>query len=363
MRYLHILLAVLLIMFLFVGCGNSTDGPISETSSTNTISGTTIKEETQQSTIIIVPTTDNTTTQEDATEIINENPFSYKFSHIDDEKTYFYSAPISGMYRFDMGTDNADTNYRLSVYDSINTEIINTDYDTYQHGITHELIKDEIYKIVLSQADGLPKATIKIGIPNKIKNVKGDAFKGKLAYIGQEERFKYIPKITGNYRFDFSTTDVNCNYKFVLKDDINNLIIDTDFNTYTNGVNQYLEADKEYAIKVIQDKGFVDYRIEIHEPREPEYVSGSFSGSVNFIGQNNTYYFTPNTSGKYKIYFSFGDKKGSCKISLFDEKNKEYFTETSEYPNEVDLEEGNTYTLVVSYNDLLMNYDVIIELV
>lgn len=363
MRKILLFLIMVLIITALTGC-NDTSTNNDVTSQDTSVSENTTEEQTTNDIIIVEPDADEeTTSAENVTEIIEENPFSYKFQFIDDEKTFFYVAPISGIYRFDMITDNVETNYKLKVYDSINQEIIDTEYNTYQHGETKELKKDETYRIVLSQYEGFPKATIKIGIPNETKIITGNNISGKLTYIGQEDNYTYKTNVSGYYRFDFSITNVKCDYSFILKDEINDTLIDTKYSTYTNGANKYLESGKEYTIKVIQNEGYVDYGIKIIEPQKPQKVNKSFSGEISFIGQENIYYFTPKSTGTYNIYISFGNKKGDCNLLLRDEKNQELITTSSEYPNKVELKKGKKYTFVVSYDNLLMDYDVIIELI
>jgi hypothetical protein len=350
---------LLLITIAFTACNNTSD--VYNDGATNNetiISETSATEET----LVVQPDNDEeTTTDVNLDEIIKDNPFSYKFQFIDDEKTLFYIAPISGIYRFDMSTDNVETNYKLKVYDSINQEIINIEYDNYQHGITTELVEEEMYRIVLSQDEGFPTATIKIGIPNETKAVSGNIISGTLNYIDQEDNYTFTPSVSGYYRFNFDTTNVKCDYSFILKDEINETLIDSEYSTYTNGANTFLEAEKEYSIKVIQDEGYVDYNIGIMEPQLPKIISNSFSDKITFIGQENIYYFTPKTNGTYNIYISFGDKQGCCKLVMRDEKNQELISTSSEYPKEVELIKGEKYTFVVSYDNMCMGYDVIIE--
>lgn len=303
-----------------------------------------------------------TTQQEDVTEIISENPFHYTFRFIDDEKILFFDAPIDGLYRFDMDTNDVKTNYKLKVIDPINRTIINTEYSTFQHGKTERLCQGIKYKIILSQDEGLPEATIRIGIPNEIKRVEDNTINGTLKYIGQEDTFLFCPYFSGIYRFNFDTTNVKCNYRFLLVDGINNSLITTEYQTYTNGAHKYLEAGKEYTITVAQNDGFVDYRIDIFEPQLPLNVSESFSGEICFIGQENVYYYIPPCTGTYKIGMSFGNKNGKCHLLLKDDRNQELISTSYEQPREVELEAEKQYTFVLSYGNSFMNYGVQIEL-
>lgn len=156
-------------------------------SSTETVTEDTT-ETTFGETIIISPETTEIETTEEIKDIITENPFNVKFNHTDDEHILYYTATISGVYRFDMSTDDVTCDYNLKIYDSINDKICDDNYSCYLHGKTLTLNKDETYKIILTQVEGLPTATITIGIPNEEKNIKNNTVSGKINYIGQRRQ-------------------------------------------------------------------------------------------------------------------------------------------------------------------------------
>ncbi|WP_294905619.1 hypothetical protein [uncultured Eubacterium sp.] len=357
MKKYGILFLTLIVVFSFVSC-NSND--YTQTSSNETMTENTT-EATSSETMLIISEPAEVETTEEIKDIITENPFNVKFDHTDDEYIFYYTAPISGVYRFDMSTDDATCDYNLKIYDSIKNEICNDDYSCYLHGRTLTLNKDETYKIVLTQLEGFPTAIITIGIPNEEKNISNHTVSGKINYIGQEDNYIFHTELSGFYRFDFKTDNSDYNYNVTLKNEINEELFCLDYNVNSHGKGIYLNENEEYKLQVKQEEGTPQYDILISVPLPPTNVSKSFSGSITFIDQQNIYYFTPNESGLYNISILFGNEDGSCKLTLKDNTNLELFSTTYESPKEVELDKDMQYKFIVDYNNLLLDYDVIIE--
>lgn len=73
----------------------------------------------------------------------------------------------------------------------------------------------------------MPKYTIKIGVPNKIKDVQEDKITGEIKYNDQTDTFNYTTPRTGVYRFDFEIDDVNNEYDFKIFDEKREEIVNT----------------------------------------------------------------------------------------------------------------------------------------
>lgn len=357
MKKFIILFLTFIIVFSFIGCNNSNN--TKKSSDETAIEDITDIELTKD--ITIVPENTKFETTEEIENVITENPFSVKFNYKDDEYIFYYTALVSGVYRFDMSTDDVTCDYSLKIYDSIKNMICDEEYSCYLHGKTLTLNKGKTYKIVLSQREGLPTATITIGIPKEEKSINNNCVSGKINYIGQEDNYVFHTELSGFYRFDFKTNNSDYNYKVILKNKIKEEIFITDYNTYSHGKGIYLDGNEDYNLQVIQEEGVPQYDILISVPLPPTNVSGSFSGSITFIDQQNIYYFTPNRSGLYNISILFSNKEGSCKLTLKNNTNYKLFSITDESYREVQLEKGKQYTFIVEYDNLLLDYDVIIE--
>lgn len=136
---------------------------------TTTETSTTIESTTEPPTITTEPTTINTTeaTTESNNVVKKTNEISKTLSYIDDYCVVTFVAPTSGKYRFDFLTNDTQTNYYVSLIDSKNETVMDSEYDTYEHGVTVELTKSEIYTLSINQKDGFPEATVKIHVPSE----------------------------------------------------------------------------------------------------------------------------------------------------------------------------------------------------
>ena len=125
------------------------------------------RDTTTSTTTTTTTTTTTMTTYTTTTEPISSNEVTKQISHIDDYYTVSFIAPMSGKYRFDFLTDDTQTNYGVSLIDSKNDIIMESDYNTYLHGETRDLIRNEVYTLTISQMDGFPKATVIIYVPSE----------------------------------------------------------------------------------------------------------------------------------------------------------------------------------------------------
>lgn len=135
------------------------------TSQISTSAYSTTKESSTVSTTTEKTTT--TTTIEPSDPVIKSNEVTKNLSYIDDYCTVTFQAPITGKYRFDFLTNDTQSNYDVTLTDSKNEMILDSEYDTYNHGETRELIKGELYTLMITQKEGFPKATIKIHVPSE----------------------------------------------------------------------------------------------------------------------------------------------------------------------------------------------------
>lgn len=354
MKKIEVIFLIFIIVVSFIGCNHS---DYEQNTNTESVS----EDTTLNDTISIAPETTEIETTEELKDVITENPFSVKFNHIDDEHIIYYTAPVSGIYRFDMSTDDATCDYNLKIYDSIKDLMCDENYSCYLHGKTLTLNKDETYKIVLAQIEGFPTAAITIGIPNEEKNISNNKASGKINYIDQEDTYVFHTELSGIYRFDFKTDNSDYNYNVLLKNSINEEIFDLDYNTYSHGKGVYLNENEDYKLQIIQQQGTPQYDILISAPLPPTNVSKSFSGNITFVDQQNIYYFIPKKSGLYNISIIFSDKEAACKLTLKNNENTELFSTTCESPEEVQLTKGTQYKFIVEYNNSLLDYNVVIK--
>ena len=295
----------------------------------------------------------------DGIENIEGKSIKGEISYIGQEKEYIYSAQRSGIYRFDFDIDDVNNDYVFQVYDSKNNELLYKKFS--DKGGTIELTKGEIYKVKVVQNEGMPKYTIKIGVPNKIKDVQEDKITGEIKYNDQTDTFNYTTPRTGVYRFDFEIDDVNNEYDFKIFDEKREEIV----NTYSSneGKTVELQKGKKYEIQIGQNTGFAKYAIQIHIPNKVYTINNNvISGSISYIDQQNVYYYTPKRTGTYGFSFGINNAENSYRISLFDSKNEVIFdTYSSNECKEVELKKNQKYRLHVNYSRGFEKYKISIK--
>ena len=277
----------------------------------------------------------------------------------EDSREEQYMATQTGIYRFDFDIDDVNNDYVFQVYDSKNNELLYKNFS--DKGGTIELTKGDIYKVKVVQNEGMPKYTIKIGVPNKIKDVQEDKITGEIKYNDQTDTFNYTTPRTGVYRFDFEIDDVNNEYDFKIFDEKREEIV----NTYSSneGKTVELQKGKKYEIQIGQNTGFAKYAIQIHIPNKVYTINNNvISGSISYIDQQNVYYYTPKRTGTYGFSFGINNAENSYRISLFDSKNEVIFdTYSSNECKEVELKKNQKYRLHVNYSRGFEKYKISIK--
>lgn len=277
----------------------------------------------------------------------------------EDSREEQYMATQTGIYRFDFDIDDVNNDYVFQVYDSKNNVLLYKNFS--DKGGTIELTKGDIYKVKVVQNEGMPKYTIKIGVPNKIKDVQEDKITGEIKYNDQTDTFNYTTPRTGVYRFDFEIDDVNNEYDFKIFDEKREEIV----NTYSSneGKTVELQKGKKYEIQIGQNTGFAKYAIQIHIPNKVYTINNNvISGSISYIDQQNVYYYTPKRTGTYGFSFGINNAENSYRISLFDSKNEVIFdTYSSNECKEVELKKNQKYRLHVNYSRGFEKYKISIK--
>lgn len=83
-----------------------------------------------------------------------------KISFIDQEDVIYYSVLKTGTYRFEFHTDNAESDYRIILYEWNNENIFDTYYSNEYKEV--ELKKGKKYKLYIKQSSGFENYSIKI---------------------------------------------------------------------------------------------------------------------------------------------------------------------------------------------------------
>ncbi|CDX04965.1 N-acetylmuramoyl-L-alanine amidase LytC [Desulfitobacterium hafniense] len=291
--------------------------------------------------------------EEDDTDVGTQgNVFSGKLAYKGQKDSYTYVAPKTGRYRFDFGTDDVTSSYRFYMKAMNNRDLANVTTGRYTVGATVDLTAGEQYTVAVSQYEGTPAYTIKIGIPNDPAVIIGDVFSGKLAYTDQKDSYTYIAPKTGRYRFDFGTDDVTSSYRFYMKAMNNKDLANVTTGRYTVGATVDLTVGEQYTIEISQYEGTPAYTIKIGIPNDPAVIIGDvFSGKLAYTDQKDSYTYIAPKTGRYRFDFETDDVKSSYRFYMKAMNNKDLANVTTgryTVGATVDLTVGEQYTIEVS---------------
>lgn len=279
-----------------------------------------------------------------------------KITYTDQENEYKYTAPKSGIYRFDFDINDVNNDYLFLISNEKNEELIRTYYS--EDGGTLELSAGKAYKIKVVQTEGMPEYSIKINEPNEPKPVQDNLISGSIHYTDQNDIYNYVPPRTGRYRFDFDIDDVNKSYKFLMFDSKRTEIA----RKYSSDEGQTIELQegKNYEIQIIQCTDFADYTVNIHTPTKAKTIyNGTSKGSINFTDQQNIYYFTADKSTEYKFNFISNNVDNSFRISMYDSQNREIInTYGSNEERTIELKKNKKYKLYITYSQGFGKYKI-----
>lgn len=194
--------------------------------------------------------------QKPSTDITGYTSIQDSIEYEDQKNVYYFTAPVSGRYRFDI-TETSETNsYRLMVWDHLENNIL----DTYNSGAYIDFNKGETYEIQVIYYSGFDNYTLNIGYQKEKTDISGkDLIYDKITFENQENVYKYIPDESKDYSFSIEDYMTDCSFRLIICDEYKNELADT----YNNEKTITLESGKEYTIKVIQYSGFSNYSLNI----------------------------------------------------------------------------------------------------
>ena len=222
---------------------------------------------------------------------ITGNSITGSIKYVDQEDFFNYTAPKSGLYRFDFDATDVNANYKVKITDSKNANVGSASYSSSSQGISIRLTAQETYLIEIEQYSLVCDYTISIGVPADTISVTGNEISGAIQYQDQENIYTYVAPRTGLYHFDFDTSDVSANYSFKITNSKNAKVCSTNYSaSRLNGATVTLEEGMSYTITVGQDFKTCDYSISIGVPNGVQKVSGNtITGSIAYRDQENTY--------------------------------------------------------------------------
>lgn len=131
------------------------------------------------------------------TDITGSQSVVGSITYQDQEDQYYYTAPISGTYRFDTELSaGAEVQIRIS---GANGNSLN--YGT--NALTMELEAGKIYILSVEYKNGICDYKMYVGVPNPIIDITGSEYiSGNITYQDQKDKYYYTALTNGRYCFN-----------------------------------------------------------------------------------------------------------------------------------------------------------------
>lgn len=177
---------------------------------------------------------------------------------------YLYTASVSGKHRFQIDQINSGIRVSMYVYDAAGYKL-NYITDIGQNsGVTVTLNKGETYLIVIKQSNGYNSYTMSIGSPKEVVDISGyDVVNDGIQFFDQENIYTYTPEVSGSYKLSIGNVVSGVIISVYIFDDADYRV------NYATGMSNascfygYLEANRTYVIKVIQNYNYGSYSLTI----------------------------------------------------------------------------------------------------
>lgn len=191
---------------------------------------------------------------------ISDQTYNDSITYTHQENHYKYTAPITGRYRFDFDPSDYTARYGVMLFDSAKDKK-REEYYKGIDGITVDLAEGETYDIYFIQNDGFCRYTMNIGIPTESKHIIGNQLKGTFTYIDELKIYTFSVPVSGDYLFQYASSDVTTNYNFNLLSSKKETIIEKYRLSDSDESKVALTAGQTYTAYVEQNDGYCDYQI------------------------------------------------------------------------------------------------------
>lgn len=199
------------------------------------------------------------------TQAINGNKITGTIRYEDQENTYTYVAPRTGLYHFDFDTSDVSANYSFKIVNSKNAKVCSTNYSASKlNGSTVTLEEGMTYTIIVGYDFKTCDYEVSIGVPNGVQQVSGNTITGSISYRDQENTYKYTATQTGTYVFKLGISNKNADYNIKIKTSNNSSKGSGHYAwDYFDGIETNLTAGETYTIIISYEYLTCDYTVDI----------------------------------------------------------------------------------------------------
>lgn len=296
-------------------------------------------------------------TPKDVQDITGESEIAGTVENTAQPMSYLYTAPRAGNYRIDL----IERTRRDDLYFTIMDEHQDIIANQYYNSGNVELKSEQSYLIRVESYEEEPiDYILKLGVPDAEKDISDySQVEGELRYEGECKTYVYKAPRYGTYRFDVEDRTEDKDVDVTILD---NNRAEVDY-AETNGKTVKLNSGKNYYIQLESsyEEPPIKYIMKIGVPDEVKTIKGfSKTGSIRYIDQINSYYFTPQTSGDYKISLVDCTEDLSAYICVLKAST---LGEVASGYGEVsaELKSHTKYLLNIEESDGIMDYKIVIE--
>ena len=189
---------------------------------------------------------------------VNNNLISGKIRYTEQKDVYYYTAPRSGLYRFDYDIDDVNKKYQCTVLNEKRKEIDSTRSE--EEGLTLELVKGTLYEIQIDQIEQFPEYSVIIHVPQKEVYTSGKVLEGRIEFIDQKDVYCYTPSKTKKYCLKFITNNSDSSFAISIYNEKNEKMLDV----YNTDGDKLIEMKKKhkYMVYVSYSEGYEKYKIK-----------------------------------------------------------------------------------------------------
>ncbi len=188
---------------------------------------------------------------------------------------------------------------------------------------------------------------------------------GNITYEKQSIKYKFVPPVSGLYRFDISELRDNAKVYINIYNELNEIVkekrVGNDEGVTVSGMN----AGEKYTIEVEQWDGKSNYSMKIGYQNPTIDVSGVqiIIGAISYVDQVNVYEFVPPVSGLYRFDMSELYDNAKVVICVYNRLNETVKKGTVGNGEGITVEEmnaGEKYTVEVEQWSGISSYNVIV---
>lgn len=177
---------------------------------------------------------------------------------------YTFSAPIDGIYRFDMSDMINGFHVKLYVYDALGYSVEGYSSIQNNQGVTVNLKAGETYTIHATQRDDFGSYTLTIRRQQPVEDISNkNNFKGNITYQDQDNEYVYTPSSTGTYNFTLQNMVSGFEIRFSIYDSLGYEVIRRSSAVNNSSMTADLYGGERYTIHIGHRNNFGEYEVDI----------------------------------------------------------------------------------------------------